>query len=92
MGITLSDTQRGALLAAVAQPGWAVTLDAIADGCDAIRWLRAVTPGSAADVPAPVSSALKAASLAAVAKGFFGPGEEVLALLTIIGLPIRQPS
>ena len=87
--LNLSESQQQALLAAIVQPGWATTLDLMADGIDAVKYLRAFTPNTDNAVSVQVRSAMQTATKAAIARGFFAPNEEMGQLLIRIGLPLR---
>lgn len=91
MKLTLNANQLGALIAAVSQPGWATTIDALADGVDAVKVLRAAEPDTEFDVPKYPARGIKAAVAKAISVGFFGASSEALELMEKLGMkPTRD--
>ncbi len=86
--INLAKDDREALLAALRAPGWATSIEAIADGTDAIRRLRAAPPEAVSiDDPGEyVMEAIRAAMMHAISRGMFGPGPELLELCEKVGI------
>lgn len=83
---------REVLLLALRAPGWATSLELIADGIDAVKALRGAEGEVDIAVEPFVRDAVKAALTAALARGFFGPSEKLVELFTAWGieLPARK--
>lgn len=87
----LKETQIAAVVAAVSQPGWATDINMLADGVDAIKALREVTPGAEFTLDKYALRGVKAACTKAVSTGFFGASTEALELLVAVGItPSRE--
>ncbi len=86
--IKIASDEREVILLALKLPGWAVSMDLVLDGTDAIKSLRSL------DIASGVSyypteyelGAIKKAFSFAIEKGVFGPGEELIELLKKLDL------
>ena len=88
----LTADDKEAITLALKMPGWANTLELIGDGVEAIKVIRDVDVSVNPEVQLSkyAHEAVKAAMSHAVQRGFFGPGEPLVKLLTQIGMEVGR--